>query len=292
MKLHQFDTPHRSPELLQNNGITGLNAITEDDDDEVEEADTEAEDVIEVELEIDQVDCDDGSRLSSSQTQTGPLAPLLESSTNDIVSYGEEGRMAVKMIRAQLVESYLIEQLVAGILPAKIPLQTFVNRFNDWLAPPKPAPRRYHCQFSDKMFLKPMKAYENFGITKKKAQRRRQYFIDHVKFRAKLVADGKISQPLECNDASIISDNIANIDVKDGSYANELAARKEKTRKEREKRAKIVDEWLIYQLRVQKLPSEILNSQMLPAIQQVARFGEHQSPTSPLPPDIFKKNAA
>lgn len=178
-------------------------------------------------------------------------------------NYGEEGRMAVKMIRAQLVESYLIEQLVAGILPAKIPLQTFVNRFNDWLAPPKPAPRRYHCQFSDKMFLKPMKAYENFGITKKKAQRRRQYFIDHVKFRAKLVADGKISQPLECNDASIISDNIANIDVKDGSYANELAARKEKTRKEREKRAKIVDEWLIYQLRVQKLPSEILNSQML-----------------------------
>ncbi len=186
-----------------------------------------------------------------------PAASLIPPS-----DYGNEGRMAVKMIRARLVESYLIEQLDARCLPAKIPLQAIVQRFNDWLIPPSPAPRKYHCRFSVRMFLNPMKAYEKFGIIKKKIQRTKQYLIDHDTLQAHFVADEKMTLPRHSG-PSPLSDQAEQMNGKARSYINELAARKDRTRKEQEKRAKLVDEWLLYQLGVQELPIRISNSKML-----------------------------
>lgn len=100
----------------------------------------------------------------------------------------------------------------------------------------------------------------------------RQYFIDHDKLRAKLVADGKIclDSDAAASSSSNGTDDTLQIDESDldreigGSYAREKAVAKEKTLKGQQERAELVDKWLIHQLKVQELPSKILNSHMLP----------------------------
>ena len=229
--------------------------------DEGGEEDEEEEDTQEVEDETDETDI----------TQTGSqIAPLTHSPTEDVVSYAGEGRMAVKSIRAQLVETYLIELLEARTLPVRITLQTFVIHFNNWLVPPPPGTRRYHRKFSDRMIVNPMKAYENCGITKNRAQHTRQYLIDHDKFRAKLVADGKISLgsdaaaniPNGTNDSAQTNNAELERDIR-RNYTKERAAQKQKTLKGQQERAELVDKWLLHQLKVRELPAKILNSQML-----------------------------
>ena len=276
------------PEVLQNKVIVEQSNVSEQvsngavssrfPEDEVviplrNEEDEEEEDEKEEEEEEEEKEEEEEEEAEEAENETDVIqtthTPLLHSPTNGVVSYAGEGRIAVKLIRAQLVETYLIELLESRTLPVRIPLQTFVIHFNNWLVPPPPGIRRYHRKFSDRMIVNPMKAYESCGITKNRAQHTRQYLIDHDKFRAKLVADGKISLDSDAavrssgdNDDAQIHNADLDRDIRK-NYAKERAAQKEKTLKGQQERAELVDKWLIHQLKVQELPTKILNSQML-----------------------------